>query len=609
MLRLGAALTCACIVWLIATLDVSAADDVILEAVVKKSAVAVGSANSIDVLVSNTGPGIATAVVVTNFLPAGVTLGNVSISQGSWSAAGNQLRLAFGGLGDARYALANIEFTCDVAGILWFTSVVARAEADADTSNNTAINSIAVGQPPPSTYGEFQWVTTFPGSNSSAAAIALDAQADSFVAGAFSGVVSFGANQLTSAGDLDLFVAKLDHAGEVIWAVRAGGPGADVGVGIVVTPDGTAFVTGSFVGTAAFGTLSLTNTNSTAQGFLARLDSTGQFQWVRALTNCGAAFVALAPASPRIWLACPGLPLLRSYDFDGANIANFNVSSNAGVAGLAVDSLGGVYLNGTFVSAADFGGIHLTGPGNGALYTAKVAPDGTVLWAITANDSHRQEGHGVVLSPDGSVISYGRIDVSHLADVDPSILLMKHSADGALLWTNYYGFTRTPLSADALAVDREGNPHLVGHKMDPYTNPDPRWGTPIIAATATGAIAHASRITGAHFGEDSHGLGLALDAEANLYIAGYFNGTALFGTNAITASPIGATDAYVAKFNPVMHPPLRSTRTTNGIALAWPSTAVGFRLQGTEQLPAPGWSNVAGIPMTNAAGFYRLMAP
>lgn len=130
-----------------APLDVSAPDDLILTAQLKRTNVLVSATNSIDILVSNTGPAGASAVVVTNDLPAGFTFGNVAVSQGSFSIAGNRLLLNLGGVGGGGYALASFEFVANTSGQFSITSAVGRAGSETFLANNRVVNTVNVGQP------------------------------------------------------------------------------------------------------------------------------------------------------------------------------------------------------------------------------------------------------------------------------------------------------------------------------------------------------------------------------------------------------------------------------------------------------------------------------
>ena len=80
--------------------------------------------------------------------------------------------------------------------------------------------------------------------------IATDGAGHSYVTGSFSGMATFGpgdANQtmLTAAGS-DIFVAKYDANGALVWAKRAGGTSGEEGIGIATDGAGSSYVTGYF---------------------------------------------------------------------------------------------------------------------------------------------------------------------------------------------------------------------------------------------------------------------------------------------------------------------------------------------------------------------------
>src|SRR5205823_5096118 len=66
-----------------------------------------------------------------------------------------------------------------------------------------------------------------------------------YVGGHFFGTVGFGTTSLTSQGDIDAFVAKLDPAGSFVWAQRGGSAAADSVKGLAVNGTGV-YVTGGF---------------------------------------------------------------------------------------------------------------------------------------------------------------------------------------------------------------------------------------------------------------------------------------------------------------------------------------------------------------------------
>ena len=54
-------------------------------------------------------------------------------------------------------------------------------------------------------------------------AVAVDSNGDVYVTGAFEQTATFGSTTLTTAGNDDIFVAKMNSTGHWLWAVQAGG--------------------------------------------------------------------------------------------------------------------------------------------------------------------------------------------------------------------------------------------------------------------------------------------------------------------------------------------------------------------------------------------------
>jgi hypothetical protein len=85
-------------------------------------------------------------------------------------------------------------------------------------------------------------------------AIAVDNTGNVLLVGGFSGSVDFGGGAFVSAGGNDLFLLKLDAAGEHLWSRRAGSPLNDAVNGVAVDSVGNILVIGYFNGTVDFGT-------------------------------------------------------------------------------------------------------------------------------------------------------------------------------------------------------------------------------------------------------------------------------------------------------------------------------------------------------------------
>jgi hypothetical protein len=123
------------------------------------------------------------------------------------------------------------------------------------------------------------WANSAGGSdNDDCSATALDSQGNIYVTGNFYGTVKFGPYRQDASGESDIFVAKLDPAGNWLWAVRAGGTNTDKSNSIAVDQAGNAYLTGSFRGTASFGPYTLA-TYDVEQIFVAKIDFTGHWVW------------------------------------------------------------------------------------------------------------------------------------------------------------------------------------------------------------------------------------------------------------------------------------------------------------------------------------------
>lgn len=93
--------------------------------------------------------------------------------------------------------------------------------------------------------------------------IAVDANSQVYVVGAFSNSVTFGTSSLTSGGITDGFLIKITGAaGAVQWAKKQGGLAQDAAGGVGIGTNGDIFVVGSFGGTAAFDAQSLTSSGN-----------------------------------------------------------------------------------------------------------------------------------------------------------------------------------------------------------------------------------------------------------------------------------------------------------------------------------------------------------
>jgi len=107
--------------------------------------------------------------------------------------------------------------------------------------------------------------------------LATDAAGNVYLAGAFSASAQFGDTTLNSAGSMDVAVVSYDANGNVNWAVRGGGTGNDVANSVAVASNGDVYIQGTFFSTATFGTHSVSS-GGQSDIFVAKLNSAGEWQ-------------------------------------------------------------------------------------------------------------------------------------------------------------------------------------------------------------------------------------------------------------------------------------------------------------------------------------------
>lgn len=210
--------------------------------------------------------------------------------------------------------------------------------------------------------------------------IAVDAQGNTYVSGTFNGTVVLGNTLLTATQAApnmlfasDVFVAKLDAAGNYLWAVQLGDGQALSLSALAVDAAGDVYAVGSFSSySVRFGAGGPVLYNSSAQGeaFVAKLSgTTRQWLWARRAGGTG---------------------------YDSANI-------------LALNAAGEVYLTGTLESnVADFGSFTLTAPSPSigtvvGAFIAKLSPAGAWLWARPVSQGKEINIATLVVAPQGGI--------------------------------------------------------------------------------------------------------------------------------------------------------------------------------------------------------------
>lgn len=373
-------------------------------------------------------------------------------------------------------------------------------------------------------------------------AIAVDDSGNVYTAGIFYETADFDPGSgnaflyAASPGWSDIFISKLNAAGEYVWAKSIGGADADDVTSIKVDTAGNVYVYGSFSSTVDFdpgsGVYPLTSTSP--GGFLLKLDASGNFGWVKQFSGPGILLptsMAYAPSGNFYLLSSM---MGGSVDFDPgtgdhslspAGLLDFCVqkldsggnlvwvkhitgtspfSMGMGVS-LAIDSAEQVFTAGILMlDALDFDPGPLVYPlspsGLSDIFISKFDTAGNFVWAKASGGTpgSASEIYGLATDTRGNVYAAGMfkntIDYAPgtagatVSTANPETnepVLLKFSSTGNFSWVSTFS-SRGHGAASALGVDRHGSVFSTGYFTD-SCDFDP--GSGVTTLFADGALA------------------------------------------------------------------------------------------------------------------------
>jgi hypothetical protein len=222
--------------------------------------------------------------------------------------------------------------------------------------------------------GTAQWAQLMGGPDHTyATKVALDADGNVYVRGEFTETMSIGTSNLVSSGSSDMFIAKFNNSGALIWVRQSTGAFVDEG-GVAVDQAGNVYVTGWFEDDPIdFGAITLTNAGA-LDAFVAKYDSTGTIQWARraggtgfdvywdaALDQQSNVYVAGVLGSDAVAPAGSGGAMIAKYDPAGTLQWAYSASGPSAdpvpsiATKVAVDAGGNAFLAGWYQTTTTFG--------------------------------------------------------------------------------------------------------------------------------------------------------------------------------------------------------------------------------------------------------------
>lgn len=237
--------------------------------------------------------------------------------------------------------------------------------------------------------GNFIWAKKLGGGGDNLpTSLKIDAAGDIYTTGYFNASCDFDPGplefNLISSGLTDIFISKLDTAGNFIWAKRIGGTTEDAGYSLGFDAAGNVFVTGSFSGTVDFdpgdGVVDLASGGS-LDIFILKLDAAGNFAWAKNMGGAGGD---------------------KSFS-------------------IVLDNLGNIYTTGWFSGTADFdpgpATFNLTSGGLTDIFVSKLNAAGDFVWAKKMGGAGDDAAYAITLDPSKNILTTGKF--TGTVDFDP----------------------------------------------------------------------------------------------------------------------------------------------------------------------------------------------
>lgn len=454
------------------------------------------------------------------------------------------------------------------------------------------------------------WVRSGDSYRSTGNDMKVDADGNIYIAGHFEQWIDFGDGQRLSEGEdltsADIFVAKYDPLGNLLWVNTAGGYSDDKGLGLAISGNNI-FVTGYFSGIAYFGEKPLL-TKDRQNLFLANYSRSGELKWLKQADSDGIlrgqSIAAdrlgnvIVTGNFRETVAFDHLSIRKKMNkniymvkFDSLGTAKWLRQATGGnslityvyVYDVECDPDNNVIISGEMMGPVKFGNISYKTRSEwyreGALpkrevFIAKYDKKGNLKWLRnTAVESNFGDMH---IDSDGNLLltgfflgalegklkgqaNFGKKTIhTHLdlfEDVTEDIYLAKYDKDGQFLWVRSFGGNAQD-RGQGVASDPDGNIYVTGFfinrfEIDGHGLESKKYRVEakdifVAKFSPEGQVAWINR---AGSSKNDQGTAITADNKGNIYVTGHFEGNAAFGKNWVSSKRYA--NFFLAKYNSV----------------------------------------------------------
>ena len=392
-------------------------------------------------------------------------------------------------------------------------------------------------------------------------------------------------------------IATFGQTPNWIWSKQGGGSGYDVSNSISRTKSGYTYITGSFNGTATFGS-GVNSVSLISYGaediFVAKYDTNGTFIWVKqaggASGDAGSGITIDGSGNCIVTGTFSGLATFSPLSLTSAGQSDIFIAkysplgtliwlNQAGgafyeiVQSVATDASNNIFVTGYYTREATFGtgGNQVTLQAiqnNSNVFVAKYDVNGTLSWVRQAGSTFTTGasiGNGISTDNAGNCFVTGDFTISLTFNGTSTVLtsnngvfIAKYDVNGTLSWGNLLASTPgQPVSGKCVSNDYAGNCYVGGY----FAGANVEIGTNILSSTGyqdlflakyynNGTFVWVRQVGGSNSNTDRvYATGISADSSGNSYIAGYFSGTANFGITTLSSISTTYDDIFVTKID------------------------------------------------------------
>ena len=367
--------------------------------------------------------------------------------------------------------------------------------------------------------GDFIWMNDYAHPNGigsalpgvSINAISTNSNNEVIVTGSFIGTFDFdlgpGTTTLTSNGDYDAFVLKLNTNGELLWLRQIGGVTAENSMSLTIDNNNNIIISGTYSGTIDLNPNAGID-NVTSQGgqdvFIVKLDDNGGMVYGKSIGSISNdAPVRIAHSSTNeIYVA--GWYFNSNGDFNpdsGVASISYNGTSgnfivklnqtgdfvyakafgnyaNSNVKDMKVDGNGNINLAGNYSATLDLDPandtINFSPAGNQDIYILQLSPSGTTNWIRTIGSANSEEVYSLDINSNNELLigtsfigtvdfnpGIGTFDLTSATSIQDAAFLNLNSS-GTFINAYHFNTGNAGIFINSIALDNSNNIYSAG---------------------------------------------------------------------------------------------------------------------------------------------------